>query len=97
MVWDFMFIGAGIAAAGYFIGEGLKNFKNPNSSNIFDSLNEEEEQLIKENEIHHYIGISIEDAKHLIKEHPNIPHLLINNTVYYPKAKVRAWLKKVGD
>ncbi|ERN53673.1 hypothetical protein [Alkalihalophilus marmarensis] len=98
MVWDFIFIGAGIAAAGYFIGEGLKNFKNPNSPNFFDSLTEDEEYgLIKENEIHYFMGISKEDAKHLIKEHPQIPHLIINNTIYYPKAKVKAWLKRVGD
>ncbi len=41
-------VGAGLAALGYFIGEGLKNFKNPKSS--YD----EYPVLMKENQLHAY-------------------------------------------
>lgn len=38
------------------------------------------------------MGISKEDAKVLIQEYPDIPHILINDKVYYPKEKLRKWL-----
>ncbi|ASF39073.1 DNA-binding protein [Halobacillus halophilus] len=92
MIW----LGLGIVIAGYLIGEGLKDLKNPNS--ILESLNENDyHELIKENEVHHFIGISNEDAKHLIAEYPSIPHIVINSKVYYQKAKLRKWLMKIGS
>ncbi len=94
---DYIWLAAGIAIAGYLIGDGLKNFKNPNSKNILESLDESDDHvLIKENEVHHFIGISKEDVKNMIHEHPDIPHIIINNKVYYPKAKLREWLMKIG-
>ncbi|WP_335871816.1 DNA-binding protein [Bacillus sp. 2205SS5-2] len=98
MEWDFILIATGIAAAGYFIGDGLKNFKNPNAKNLIDSLNEDDEhELLKENDVHHFMGISKEDAKSLIQEHTDIPHIIINNKVYYPKEKLRNWLLNLGE
>ncbi|WP_216831408.1 DNA-binding protein [Alkalihalobacterium elongatum] len=95
---DYIWLAMGIAIAGYLIGDGLKNFKNPNSKNILESLDEDDEhELIKESNVHHFIGISKEDAKNLLNEHPNIPHIIINNNVYYPKAKLREWLMKLGS
>lgn len=41
------------------------------------------------------MGISKEDAKSLIQEHSDIPHLVINSQVYYPKGKLRKWLLDV--
>ncbi|WP_373894216.1 DNA-binding protein [Virgibacillus sp. CBA3643] len=92
-----------MAAAAYFIGDGLKSFKNPDAKNITETFGEKtsdflgEPQLIKENEIHHYTGISKEDAKSLIQEYPDVPHIIINNRVYYPIAKLREWLKNIGE
>lgn len=81
-----------------FNWDGLKNFKNPDSKNILESLNENDDhELIKENDVHHFIGISKEDVKHMIAEHPSIPHIIINSKVYYPKAKLREWLMKIGS
>ncbi|OCA84169.1 hypothetical protein A8F94_15725 [Bacillus sp. FJAT-27225] len=98
MDFSFVLIGAGIAAAGYFIGDGLKNFKNPEAKSPFDSLDEDDEhELIKENDVHHFMGISKEDAKSLIQEHSDVPHIMINNKVYYPKAKLRKWLLNLGE
>ena len=49
MEWGLIFVAAGIAIAGYFIGDGLKNFKNPNTKNLLDSLEDDDEhELIKE-------------------------------------------------
>lgn len=94
MIW----IALGIAVAGYFIGEGLKNFKNPDEDSFFDSFDEDEEhELIKENEVHYFIGVSKEDAQSLIKEYPDVPHIMINGKVYYPKKRLRDWLLKIGE
>ena len=99
MELDYIWIALGIAAAGYFIGNGLKNFKNPDAKDSLSELfNEDDEhELIKEKDVHYFIGISKEDTKLLIQEHPDIPHILINNKVYYPKAKLRNWLKSLGE
>ncbi|ALX47510.1 hypothetical protein [Lentibacillus amyloliquefaciens] len=99
MELDFFWIALGIAAGGYFIGNGLKNFKNPDAK---DSLGElfdydDEHELIKEKDVHNLIGISKEDTKVLIQEHPDIPHVLINDKVYYPKGKLRKWLTNLGE
>lgn len=51
MDWGLIFVAVGIAVAGYFIGDGLKNFKNPHAKNLIDTLNEEDEhEFIKEND-----------------------------------------------
>lgn len=93
MELDFIWIALGIGLAGYFIGDGLKNFKNPEAKSLSDFFDEDDKhELIKENDVHYFIGISKEDAKHLIKEHPDIPHTIINGNVYYPKEKLRQWL-----
>ncbi|HWL25991.1 DNA-binding protein [Lysinibacillus fusiformis] len=97
MEWNFI-IAIGIAVAGYFIGDGLKNFKNPNAKSLIDSLEDDDEhELIKESEVHYFMGISKEDAKSLIQEHSDVPHIIINSKVYYPKAKLRKWLLNLGE
>jgi len=99
---EFLFISLAIAAAAFFIGDGLKNFKNPNAKNITENFGSKtsdffgEPELIKENEVYLYIGISKEDAKSFTQEHPDVPHITINNTVYYPKKQLREWLKNIG-
>lgn len=98
MELDFFWLAIGLAAFGYFIGDGLKNFKNPSSKSFLESLDEEDEhELLKENEVHYFVGISKEDAKMLIKEYPEIPHITLNGQVYYPKAKLKEWLKELGN
>lgn len=95
---DLFWLGLGIAVAGYFIGNGLKNFKNPTSHNEISGLfdQDDEHELIKENDVHLHMGISKEDAKPLIQDHPEVPHITINNKLYYPKAPLRTWLKNIG-
>jgi len=99
--FDLIWVALGIAAAGYFIGNGLKNFKNPDAkdslSELFSDEVDDGHELIRENYVHYFMGISKEDAKSLIQEYPDIPHVLINNKIYYPKAKLRKWLSDLGE
>lgn len=92
-MWIAIGIGAGLAALGYFIGDGLKNFQNPIAKNIFDSDEDDNPQLIKEKNVHYYLGISKADVEGLLKDYPDIPHMKINNNIYFPKAKLREWMK----
>ncbi|GGC77329.1 hypothetical protein GCM10007216_04810 [Thalassobacillus devorans] len=94
MVW----IALGIAAAGFFIGEGLKNFKAPDGKSLLDAFQEEDRahELIPEKDVHNFMGISKKDANVLRQEHPDIPHLSINGNVYFPKKKLREWLLNLG-
>ncbi|SHG01509.1 DNA-binding protein [Ornithinibacillus halophilus] len=93
-----LYLGLGLAAFGFFIGDGLKNFKNP-SAKLSDAFDDEEEEykLIKQNELYWVIGVSKEDAKKIIEEYPDIPHITIDGNVYYPKKKVKEWLMTIGD
>jgi hypothetical protein len=43
------------------------------------------------------MGLSKDDAKSLIQQHSDIPHIIINSKVYYPKAKLRKWLMNLGE
>lgn len=95
---DFFWIALGLAALGYFIGDGLKNFKNPEAKGLIESFDEDDKhELLKENHVHYFIGVSKEDAKKLIEENSDIPYLKLNGNIYYPKSKLREWLLKIGD
>ncbi|RLL44885.1 DNA-binding protein [Oceanobacillus piezotolerans] len=98
MEFDFFWLAIGIAAAGYFIGEGIKNFNNPDGKDLLgDSYDDDQHELIKDKDVHHFMGISKEDAKLLVEKYPDIPHIELNGSIYYPKAKLRQWLMKIGE
>src|SRR5690625_7021317 len=65
---EFVWIGLGLAALGYFIGDGLKNFKNPKAKNAVESIfpDDDRNELIKESDLHWYIGIRKSDVRSLI-------------------------------
>ncbi|WP_163970381.1 DNA-binding protein [Oceanobacillus halotolerans] len=96
---DLLFLAIGIAVAGYFIGDGLRNFQNPGATSYsLEKLFEEEEhELIKESDVHSFMGVSKKDAKALLQEYPDVPHITLNQEVYYPKKKLREWLEKIGE
>ncbi|KAA0562241.1 DNA-binding protein [Bacillus sp. CH30_1T] len=95
---DLMWLAIGMVGAAFFIAEGLKNFNNPNGKSLIEKLDEDDEhELIKESDVHHFIGISKEDARVLLQEHPDVPHLKLNGNVYYPKTRLRQWLLSIGD
>ena len=98
MIMDYFWIAIGMIGFGYFIGDGLKNFQSPLEKRFIESAHEEDEhELIKEKDVHLFIGISKEDIQTLLKEHPDIPHIIINSKVFYPKAKLRKWLLEIGE
>ena len=95
---NLIIIAISIAVAGYFIGDGLKNVNNPNAKSLMDSFEDDDEhELIKESDVHYFMGIAKEDVKSLIQEHSDVPHIIINGKVYYPKAKLRKWLLNLGE
>ncbi|WP_280771656.1 DNA-binding protein [Salipaludibacillus daqingensis] len=97
MELDFFWLAVGLAVAAYFIGDGMKNFKNPNSKNMMDRLSEDDDKLlISEKQVHHILGIHQKDAQSLTKEHSNIPHIVINSNIYYPKKRLLEWLEEIG-
>ena len=92
----FITIGIGLAVAGFFLCEGFfRNLKNPVSKTEFEL--EDEQELIKASELHHYLGITKADVKELMKTHSDIPHITINGKKYYAKEKVREWLLNISD
>ncbi|MCR6105051.1 DNA-binding protein [Salipaludibacillus agaradhaerens] len=95
---DAIILALGIAGAGYFIGSGLENFKSEQpgkgSSQFFE---DESEQLIKDTDLHHYTGLSKEDARSLINAYPDVPHMKINGNVYYHKKNLDDWLMTLSD
>ena len=93
---DFIWLGVGIAVAGYCIGDGLKNFENPSAKNMMDYFEEEDDhELIKEKDVHYFTGISKENTKALIEKYPDIPSVELNDTLYFSKVKLREWLKNL--
>jgi len=83
---------------GIFYWRWTKNLKNPNAKSLIGSLDDEDEhELIKENDVHYFMGISKEGAKSLIQEHSDIPHIILNSKAYYPKAKLRKWLLNLRE
>lgn len=97
METEFFFLAIGLAAAAYFIGDGMKNFKNPNTKNMTDYLSVyDEKELIPEKHIHYTLGIEKKDAQALTKEHRDIPHVIINGSVYYPRRQLLAWIEEIG-
>ncbi|MDQ0208735.1 DNA-binding protein [Alkalicoccobacillus murimartini] len=102
---DTFWIAVGMIGTAYFIGDGLKNFKNPNSKSFSSSfsLNEDDDdiwgtpKLINESKVHEYIGISKEDAKSLVKDYPSVPHIRVNGHVYFPVKKLKAWAQDISN
>ncbi|WP_459198569.1 hypothetical protein [Bacillus subtilis] len=85
-----VFLGIGIALAGYFIGEGLKQrnqTKDNEQNDIF---------LIKERDIYFYIGlflgITTTEAKQLAGDMADLPYIKINGKKYVQKQSLIEWI-----
>lgn len=93
---DFIWLALGIAVAGYCIGDGLKNFKNPAAKTMMDYLEDDDDhELIKEKNVHYFLGISKEDTRAFIEKYPDLPSVELNGTLYFPKIKLREWVKNL--
>ncbi|WP_276735144.1 hypothetical protein [Bacillus sp. (in: firmicutes)] len=84
-----VFLGIGIALAGYFIGEGLKQMNHPKAYEKSDTL------LIKERDIYYYIGyflgITTAEAKQLAGDTKDLPYIEINGKKYVQKHLLKEW------
>ncbi|WP_338442437.1 hypothetical protein V5F86_10215 [Bacillus spizizenii] len=84
-----VFLGIGVALAGYFIGEGLKQMNHPKAYEKSDPF------LIKERDIHfyigHFLGITTTEAKQLAGDMTDIPYIEINGKKYVQKHMLKEW------
>ncbi|HWO76403.1 MULTISPECIES: hypothetical protein [Bacillus] len=83
---DLLWLGIGLALMGYFIGDGLKNFKSPKASSPGYT------SLIKEKDLHFYLGLNKEETKELLSKFPNAPKVEIKGTTYYPYKQFLEWM-----
>ncbi|WP_409300243.1 DNA-binding protein [Peribacillus sp. SCS-155] len=82
---SFFWIAVGLAAFGYFIGDGLKNFKNPKGSpSVYPTL-------IKESQLPMYLNLSREEVTDLLRKYPDAPKIELNGTAYYPYQRFLEW------
>lgn len=86
---DLLWIGIGLAALGYFISDGLKNFKNPKGSYS------DYPTLIKESDLHYHLGLSKAEVKELLEKFPGAPKLELKGTVYYPYQQFLQWMSSI--
>ncbi|MGY0433059.1 hypothetical protein ACWYID_10265 [Bacillus rugosus] len=84
-----VFLGIGVALAGYFIGEGLKQMNQSKGNEQSDIL------LIKERDIYfyigHFLGITTTEAKQLAGDMKDIPYIEINGKRYIQKHLLKEW------
>ncbi len=85
-----VFLGIGVALAGYFIGEGLKQMNHPKAYEKSDTL------LIKERDIYfyigHFLGITTTEAKQLAGDMTDLPYIKINGKKYVQKQSLIEWI-----
>lgn len=86
MELDFFWLAIGLAVLGYFISDGLKNFKNPQASS------DEYPTLIKEKDLHFHIGLSKTEVQDLLNRYPDAPKIVLEGTNYYPYQQFLKWL-----
>ncbi|WNS79962.1 DNA-binding protein [Domibacillus sp. DTU_2020_1001157_1_SI_ALB_TIR_016] len=89
-----LFLGAGIALAGYFIGDGLKNWKNPSEKTFIDHFKRRgQSELIQEDTLHRFFGAPKQDTKELLQKYPDIPSVDVNGKTYFSRTSLRQWLE----
>ncbi|MGD6782306.1 DNA-binding protein [Sutcliffiella horikoshii] len=85
-----------IIACAYFLFEAIKGFSpHSNSRNPIDKIFDEEENLlVKEQDLHSHIGLTKEETRALLYQYPEIPKLDISGRYYYSPEQVKGWIKK---
>lgn len=82
---SFFWFAIGLAALGYFIGDGLKNMHAGTKDSGYRTL-------IKESDLHYYVNLSREELEELIEKHPGAPKIELKGTTYYPYQQFMNWL-----
>ncbi|WP_407272805.1 DNA-binding protein [Radiobacillus sp. PE A8.2] len=94
MDFNFFWFAIGLAAMGYFIGEGLKNFGNADSKSLLNfDVDDNEPWLIKEKDLHWNIDIDKADIPAFLEKYPDIPMVELNGQRYFPKKQLMEWLE----
>jgi hypothetical protein len=78
-------IAVGLAALGYFIGDGLKNFAKPQKKSRYP-------YLIKEKDLHYHFNLSKDEIEELLNKYPDAPKRELKGTTYYSYHKFIDWL-----
>ncbi|RAS91803.1 DNA-binding protein [Priestia endophytica] len=82
---SFFWIAVGLAAFGYFIGDGLKNFSKPPKKSSYP-------HLIKEGDLHLYFNLSKGEVEDLLNKYKGAPQIELKGTTYYPYQPFIDWL-----
>ncbi|MFK3938103.1 DNA-binding protein [Alkalihalobacillus sp. NPDC078783] len=90
----------GMIGLGYYIGDGLKHFKQGKPQKDYSDYYSYAEsfgqpELVKESKVHQHIGMSKEDTKSLVKDYPSVPHVIVNGQIYFPLKKLKAWIENL--
>ncbi|AUO10538.1 DNA-binding protein [Priestia megaterium] len=85
MEMNFFWMGLGLAALGYFIGDGLKNFSKPQRKSKYP-------YLIKEKDLHYHFHLSKGEIEELLTKYPGAPKIELKGTTYYPYHQFVDWL-----
>lgn len=90
-----LFLGIGIALAGYFIGDGMKNWKNPSEKTFFDHFKKRKKpELMEETAVHRFISMPKEETKVLFQKQEDIPSVKLDGKIYFSRAYLKEWLIK---
>ena len=82
---SFFWFAVGLAALGYFIGDGLKNMNTRTKGSSYRTL-------IKESDLHYYINLDREALQELLEKNPGVPKIVLKGTTYYPYQQLLDWL-----
>ncbi|KGR82007.1 hypothetical protein [Lysinibacillus odysseyi] len=82
---SFFWFAVGLAALGYFIGDGLKNMNGGTKGSGYRTL-------IKESDLHYYISLDREALQELLEKNPSAPKIVLKGTTYYPYRQFMDWL-----
>lgn len=82
---NFFWLALGLAALGYFIGDGLKNFSKPQRKSKYS-------YLIKEKDLHYHFHLSKGEIEELLTKYPGAPKIELKGTTYYPYHQFVDWL-----
>ncbi len=102
-------ISIAIIISGFFIGNGIRNglvcLKNNtqqseksiwslSSLQIDDIL---QRKLVKKKYLHKWLGIDKQNVDAFISQYPDIPHIHINNKVYYIREELNPWFFSLNN
>ncbi|MBY6087776.1 DNA-binding protein [Priestia flexa] len=82
---SFFWLAIGLAAFGYFIGDGLKNFGKPKEKTTYP-------YLIKERDLHYHFSLTREEMRELLSKYPDAPKIELKGKTYYPHHQFVEWL-----